>query len=190
MSQVSVFCLAASQCQADAIVIRLRAAGFTNDTISVIMPNDKFRENHLTRSSTKCSQGSVTGAGAGGVAGGALGLLVGIGAISLPDFGPLVAAGPILAAMGGAALGAAVGVIAGGLIGLGLPEYKAMEYEGRIRTGNILISVHAKTPSELTGIQEIFLASGAQDITSVSENIQSGKSWTERRPLAQARRFA
>src|SRR6202012_6063808 len=93
---------------------------------------------------TKAPEGAATGAGTGGVLGGALGWLVGIGALAIPGVGPFIAAGPIMAALGGAAIGGAVGGIAGALIGLGTPEYEAKRYEGKIKSGNVLISVHTE----------------------------------------------
>src|SRR4029434_10905322 len=112
---------------------------------------------------TKAPEGAATGAGTGGVVGGALGLLAGIGALVIPGVGPLIAAGPIMAALSGAAVGATVGGIAGALIGLGSPEYEAKRYEGKIREGNILISVHAESSDQVKLAKDIFKRAGAQD---------------------------
>lgn len=168
MPNASVFCLAASQSQADVIVMRLRTAGIANGAISVLLPDPQAPDQSAPCRTTMGSEGAATGAGAGGVVGGTLGLLAGIGAISLPGIGPLIAAGPIIAAISGAAVGAAVGGIAGGLIGLGMPEYDALEYESQVRGGNILISVHAESPAEVRGVKEIFWASGAQGIAAAT----------------------
>jgi hypothetical protein len=104
------------------------------------------------------------------VLGGALGWLVGIGALAIPGVGPFIAAGPIMAALGGAAVGGAVGGIAGALIGFGIPEYEAKRYEGKVHSGNILISVHAEDSNDIKRAKEIFERAGAEDITSTGES--------------------
>src|SRR5690606_35031450 len=119
---------------------------------------------------SKAPEGAVTGAGAGGVLGGALGWLVGIGALALPGIGPFIAAGPIMAALGGAAVGATVGGITGALVGMGIPEFEAKRYEGKIRAGNILISVHSESGYETKRAKEVFEQAGAQDISTSSES--------------------
>jgi uncharacterized membrane protein len=101
--------------------------------------------------------------------GGALGWLVGIGALAIPGVGPFIAAGPILAALSGAAVGAAVGGITGALIGMGIPEFEAKRYEGRVKEGGILISVHAETSEEASVAKEIFENAGAKDISTAGE---------------------
>jgi hypothetical protein len=101
--------------------------------------------------------------------GGALGWLAGIGALAIPGVGPFIAAGPIMAALGGAAVGAAVGGITGALVGMGIPEYEAKRYEGKIKAGNILISVHSESAEESKRAKEIFEQAGAQDISATSE---------------------
>ncbi len=120
---------------------------------------------------TKAPEGAVTGAASGGVLGGSLGFLVGIGALAIPGVGPLIAAGPLLAALSGAAAGATVGGIAGGLIGLGMPEIEAKRYENRIAEGNILISVFAETGDDVSRAKLILKNAGAEDIsvTSIGE---------------------
>lgn len=169
MSKTSVFCLATSHSQADTIVSRLQAAGFPNNDISALLPDQGSTRDFAHQKSTKSPEGAATGAGTGGVLGGTLGLLAGIGALAIPGVGPLIAAGPILAALSGAAVGAAVGGIAGALVGLGIPEYEAKRYEGKIREGNILISVHTETSDEVRRVKQIFEDSGAQDIASSGE---------------------
>ena len=112
----------------------------------------------------KGPRGAITGAGTGGVLGGALGWVVGIGALAIPGVGPFIAAGPIMAALGGAAIGATAGGIAGGLIGMGIPELEAKRYEGKVKAGNILISVHTDDSDEIDRAKEIFETAGAEDI--------------------------
>jgi hypothetical protein len=169
MSNTSVFCLATSRSQADNIVTQLSAAGFSNNDISALFPDKETTRDFAHEKNTKAPEGAATGAGAGGVVGGGLGLLAGIGALVIPGVGPFIAAGPIMAALSGAAVGAAVGGIAGALIGLGIPEYEAKRYEGKIREGNILISVHTESSDQVKIAKDIFKRAGAQDISSSGE---------------------
>src|ERR1700723_3820597 len=143
MSMKSVFCIATNRTQADQIVDRLKDAGFSNNDISVLFPDKDTTRDFAHEKNTKAPEGIATGVSTGGVVGGALGWLAGIGALAIPGVGPFIAAGPILAALSGAAVGAAVGGIAGGLVGLGIPELEAKRYEGKIKAGNMLLSVHA-----------------------------------------------
>src|SRR5207248_4928627 len=114
-------------------------------------------------------EGAATGAGAGGVLGGALGWLVGIGSLAIPGLGPFIAAGPIMAALGGAAVGAATGGLIGALVGMGVPEYEAKRYESKMREGRILFSVHSENSDETKRAKEIFERAGAEDIATAGE---------------------
>src|SRR4026209_1172189 len=152
----SVFCLTDNEIQAEKIVERLRAAGFSNNDISVLCPDRAGTKDFAHEQHTKAPEGAATGAGTGGVLGGALGWLVGIGALAIPGLGPFIAAGPIMAALSGAAAGAALGGLAGALIGMGIPEYEAKRYEGKIKDGNVLISVHAENSTERDRARNIF----------------------------------
>lgn len=165
----AVFCIATSEFQAETIVNDLKGAGFADNDISVLFPDKTGTKDFGHEQHTKAPEGAVTGAGTLGVVGGALGWLAGIGALSIPGLGPFIAAGPIMAALGGAAVGAAVGGIAGALVGMGIPEYEAKRYEGKIKAGNILISVHCETHEQTKRAKEIFHQSGAQDISTSSE---------------------
>src|SRR5256885_16152028 len=98
------------------------------------MPDTGGRHDVGHVKATKAPEGATTGATAGGVTGGVLGLLAGIGTLAIPGVGPLIAAGPIMAALSGAAVGATAGGIAGGLIGLGIPEIEAKRYEEKLKT--------------------------------------------------------
>jgi hypothetical protein len=169
MSKKSVFCIATSRNQADKIVERLKFAKFSNNDISALFADKGTSHDFAHEKNTKAPEGAVTGAGTGGVVGGALGWIAGIGALAIPGVGPFIAAGPIIAALSGAALGAAVGGIAGGLIGLGIPELEAKRYEGKIKEGNILISVHTDSSEEITRAKDIFTKAGAQDICTTGE---------------------
>ena len=164
MSKKSVFCITTSREQADRIVEQLKNADFSNNDISVLFPDKETTRDFAHEKNTKAPEGAATGAGAGGVIGGALGWIVGIGALAIPGVGPFIAAGPIMAALSGAAIGAAAGGIAGGLIGLGIPELEAKRYEGKVKAGNLLLSVHTEDSEEITRAKDIFKQAGAQDI--------------------------
>jgi len=170
MSKKSVFCIATSRESADQIVNQLKTAGFSNNDISVLFPDKSTTHDFAHEKNTKAPEGAVAGAGTGGVIGGALGWIVGIGALAIPGVGPFIAAGPLLAALSGVAVGAAVGGIAGGLIGMGIPEIEAKRYEGKVKAGNILISVHTENSAEITRAKELFTRAGAQDICTTGES--------------------
>ena len=169
MSKKSVFCIATARSQADEIVDQLKFANFSNSDISALFADKDTGHDFAHEKNTKAPEGAVTGAGTGGVIGGALGWIAGIGALAIPGVGPFIAAGPIVAALSGAAIGAAVGGIAGGLIGLGIPELEARRYEGKIKAGNILISVHTENAKEIARAKDIFIQAGAQDICATGE---------------------
>lgn len=170
MSKKSVFCIATSHEQADRIVDHLKNTNFYSNDISVLFPDKESTHNFAHEKHTKAPEGAVAGAGAGGILGGTLGWIAGIGSLAIPGVGPFIAAGPIIAALSGVALGATVGGIAGGLVGLGIPEFEAKRYEGKIKEGNILISVHTENSSELKKAEEIFKKMGAHDICSTGES--------------------
>ena len=169
MSKKSVFCIATSGEQAERIVDQLKSANFSNNDITVLFPDKGTTRDFAHEKNTKAPEGAVTGAGTGGAVGGALGWLAGIGALAIPGVGPFIAAGPILAALSGAAIGAAAGGIAGGLIGLGIPEIEAKRYEGKVKAGNLLISVHTENSAEISRAKDIFTSAGAQDICTTGE---------------------
>lgn len=118
---------------------------------------------------TKAPEGAAAGAVAGGILAGAVGWLVGIGSLAIPGVGPFIAAGPIMAALGGVAAGGAVGGLTGALVGLGIPEYEAKQYEGKVKGGNILISVHAEDSKERNAAKETFERCHADDISYTGE---------------------
>ena len=165
----SVICIARTEAQAATIVEQLKAANFSNNDISALLPDKTGTRDFAHEQHTKAPEGAATGAGTGGVLGGALGWLVGIGALAIPGLGPFIAAGPIMAALSGAAAGAALGGVTGALIGLGIPEYEAKRYEGKIKEGNILISVHADDSTERDRAKAIFERAGAEDISYTEE---------------------
>src|ERR1700704_3703691 len=152
----SVFCLVDSETQAEVIVENLKAANFSNNDISVLFPDKTGTRDFAHEQHTKAPEGTVTGAGTGGMLGGTLGWLAGLGMLAIPGVGPFIAAGPIMAALGGAAVGAAVGGIAGALVGMGIPEFEAKRYDAKIREGNILISVHTEDGKQRDVAKDIF----------------------------------
>jgi len=165
----AVYCTAASGAQASEIVDRLRIAGFASRDISVLMPDSAETRRFAHQEGTKAPEGAAAGAGTGILAGGALGWLAGIGSLAVPGLGPLIAAGPILAALTGAAVVGTVGGIAGALIGMGIPDDEARQYENRVRSGNALISVHTDSAPEAARAKEIFSLAGASDISTAAE---------------------
>jgi Alternative complex III, ActD subunit len=154
---------------AGAAVDALRAQGFRNTDISVLFPENAGSKEFAHQKGTKAPEGASAGAGSGAVIGGALGWLAGIGALAIPGLGPFIAAGPIMAALAGMGAGGALGGIAGALIGFGMPEYEAKRYEGRMRKGGILLSVHADDSDWTRKGKQILEQTGALDIASAGE---------------------
>ena len=165
----AVFCIAKSELQAIDIVDGLKASGFSSGDVSVLFPDKGTSRDFAHEQKTKAPEGAAAGAGTGGVLGGALGWLAGIGTLAIPGLGPFIAAGPIMGALSGAAAGAAVGGVAGALIGMGIPEHEAKLYEGKIRGGNILISVHTEDRGERQRAKEVFEGAGADSVSSKEE---------------------
>jgi len=165
----AVFCLTKTEQQALSIVEQLKMAGFHNNDISVLLPDKSGTRDFAVAHNTKAPEGAATGAGTGGILGGTLGWLAGIGTLAIPGLGPFIAAGPIMAALSGAAAGAALGGITGALVGMGIPEYEAQQYEGKVREGNILISVHTEDSDERKRAKDIFDRAGGEGISSKSE---------------------
>jgi hypothetical protein len=166
---IAVFGIVATVNEAERAVDHLLAAGFSSSDISVLLPDDEGTRNFAHEKHTKAPEGAATGVTAGGVVGGTLGLLAGIGVLAIPGVGPFIAAGPIMAALAGLGVGGAVGGVVGALVGMGIPEYEAKRYEGRVREGGILLSVHCETDSEIEAAKDSLTATGAQDISSADE---------------------
>jgi hypothetical protein len=147
----------------------LKAASFRNTDISVLFPENVGTKDFAHKKETKAPEGTAAGATTGAVIGGGLGWLAGIGALAIPGLGPFIAAGPIMAALAGVGVGGAVGGITGALIGMGIPEYEAKRYEGRVKDGGILLSVHSDNSEWTKRAKEILERTGAQDISSSGE---------------------
>jgi hypothetical protein len=152
----SALCLADTETQADAIVAKLRSAGFSDNDIFVLFPDKGTTRDFAHKKETKMPEGATIGARTGGAIGGTIGLLAGIGALAIPGLGPFIAAGPTIAALSGGAIGAGVGGLTGALVGLGIPEYEAKRYEGKVKEGGILISVHSESNDETHRAKVIF----------------------------------
>jgi hypothetical protein len=154
---------------AETAVDQLIAGGFSNQDVSVLMSDNRGAKDFAAEKNTKAPEGTATGVGVGGAVGGTLGLLAGIGALAIPGVGPLIAAGPIMAGLAGLGIGGAVGGLVGALVGMGIPEYEAKRYEGRVKEGGILLSVHCETSEEVSRAKDIMKATGGEDIASSGE---------------------
>jgi len=165
----SVFGIYLKRSDMDSAVAALRDAGFSTSDISVLLPEDVGSGNLVTEKATKAPEGAAYGAGSGAAVGGALGWLVGVGALAIPGIGPIVAAGPLLAALAGIGVGGALGGFTGVLIGAGIPEDEAKKYEGRLMKGGILVAVHCETSEEIDRAKSIMEVTGAEDIASSGE---------------------
>jgi len=148
----------------------LKTEGYRNTDISVLFPETTGTKDFAHEKHTKAPEGATTGAGTGAVVGGALGWLAGIGALAIPGLGPFIAAGPIMAALAGAGVGGTVGAVAGALVGMGIPEYEAKRYEGRVKSGGILLSVHCDNSEWTKKAKQILEDTGAEDVSSTGES--------------------
>jgi hypothetical protein len=165
----AVFGIYASQAALEEGIAALRDANFRHEDISVLYPENPGNKDLGHEKATKAPEGATAGAGTGAVIGGVLGWLAGMGAIAIPGVGPFIAAGPIMAALAGVGAGGVIGGIAGGLVGIGIPEYEAKRYEGRIKSGGILISVHCDDSNWIRKAKTVLSETGAEDISSAGE---------------------
>jgi hypothetical protein len=166
---VAVFGIYATPATAEAAVDHLLARGFTNEAISVLLPDDETTRAFAHEKHTKAPEGTAVGVSTGGIIGGTLGLLAGIGALAIPGVGPLIAAGPIMGALAGLGVGGAVGGIVGALVGMGIPEFEAKRYEGAVKNGGTLLSVHCDTSDQISAAKQALRDTGARDISSAGE---------------------
>jgi hypothetical protein len=160
---------------AEEAVESLRNAGIRPEDVSVLLPDNVGTKDIGYEKHTKAPERAAAGAAGVGVLGGALGWLVSIGALAIPGLGPLVAAGPIMGALAGFGAGSVLGGLAGALVGLGVPEYEAKRYEGRIRSGGALLSVHCGDSVGVSRAKEMLVHTGAEDISVGSEGAASSK---------------
>ncbi len=166
---IVVFGIYPNVARLESAVDELRTNGFRNADISVLLPRNSGSKDIGMEKSTKAPEGIAAGATSGAVLGGALGWLVGVGALAIPGLGPFLGAGPIVAALAGAGAGGALGGVTGALAGLGVPEYEAKRYEGRIRKGGILMSVHCDDAHWVKRAKELLDRTGAEDVSSTGE---------------------
>jgi hypothetical protein len=165
----AVYGLYATPGTAEAAVDHLLQRGFTNSSISVLLPDDESTRAFAHEKATKAPEGTTTGAATGGVLGGTLGLLAGIGALAIPGVGPFIAVGPIMATLAGVGVGGAVGGLVGALVGMGIPEYEAKRYEGAVKDGGVLLSIHCDTSEQIDAAKRALKETGAKDISSSGE---------------------
>ena len=166
----AVFGIYATDGMAEQAVDTMIAGGFASSDISVLMPDARSTKDFAHEKATKAPEGTAVGATTGGAIGGTLGLLAGIGALAIPGIGPFIAAGPIMAGLAGLGVGSVVGGLVGALVGMGIPEYEAKRYEGLVKNGGVLLSVHCDTSDEITRAKDMLKATGATDIAASSES--------------------
>ena len=169
-SNKSVFGIYLSRSEVQSGVTALWDAGFARSNVSVLLPENLGSNELVAEKETKAPGSATVGAGSGAVIGGALGWLVGIGALVIPGIGPVVAAGPIVSALAGLGVGGALGGFAGALAGVGIPEHEATRYEGRLSQGGILVGVHCDSSEEIKRAKMIMATTGADDIGSANES--------------------
>ena len=167
--KTAVFGLYPTVDRAERAVDELVSARFTNDDVSVLLADSQGSRDFAHEKQTKAPEGTTTGVAAGGTIGGTLGLLAGIGALAIPGVGPFIAAGPIMGALAGLGVGGAIGGLVGALVGMGIPEYEAKRYAGRVKDGGVLLSVHCNSSEEITRAKDILKRTGAEDIASARE---------------------
>jgi hypothetical protein len=182
--KTAVFGLYPSVERAESAVDALVNGRFSNADVSVLMADQQGSRDFAHEKQTKAPEGTTAGVAAGGTIGGTLGLLAGIGALAIPGVGPLIAAGPIMGALAGLGVGGAVGGVVGALVGMGIPEYEAKRYEGRVKDGGVLLSVHCDTSDEITRAKDILKRTGAEDIAAAGEEaVAATANVRERRPM-------
>lgn len=165
----AVFGIFPTQVEAERAVDLLIAANFPNSAISVLLPDSRSTREFAHEKHTKAPEGTAAGATVGGVVGGTLGVLAGIGALAIPGIGPFIAAGPLVAGLAGLGAGGAVGGLVGALVGMGVPEYEAKRYEGHVKGGGTLLSIHCDTSDEVDRAKHLLQGAGAMDVSSTSE---------------------
>jgi hypothetical protein len=166
---IAVFGIYRSAEEAERAVDALVSLGFPSDDISVLMADTRGTKDFALHKETKAPEGTAAGVTTGGIIGGALGALAGAGALAIPGIGPLIAAGPLMAGLAGLGVGGAVGGLVGALVGMGIPEYEAQLYEGRVKNGGVLLSVHTPGTDDVDRAKHALQASGAQDVSSSTE---------------------
>ena len=170
MANKAVFGIYNTRSEVENAIDRLRAAGFRATDVSVLLPENLGNKDFGVKGATKAPEGATAGGVSGATIGGILGWLAGIGSLAIPGIGPLIAAGPIVGALAGLGAGGAAGALVGALAGYGMPEYEAKRYEGRVRGGGILVSVHSDDSDWTSKAKTILEETGAEDVSSASES--------------------
>lgn len=165
----AVYGIYKNRAAAEVAVDQILAAGFRNEDISALLQDNVGTKDFAHEKATKAPEGTAAGAATGAAVGGTLGLLAGIGALAIPGLGPFIAAGPIMATLAGLGSGGIVGGIVGALVGMGIPEYEAKRYEGRVKEGGILVSVHCDDSEWVSRAKQILKDTGAEDVSSSGE---------------------
>jgi hypothetical protein len=165
----AVFGIYRDRTHVEQAVDTLVTSGFRPEDISVLLPDNVGTKDFAHEKHTKAPEGATAGASTGAVVGGTLGLLVGIGALAIPGVGPLIAAGPLVSALAGAGGGGVVGGLIGALVGMGIPEYEAKRYEGLVKTGRVLLSVHCDNSDWVKMAKDTLKLTGADGISSSGE---------------------
>jgi hypothetical protein len=190
----AVYGIYKSLADAERAVDTVKSAGFSDQDVSVLVADNETTRQFAHEKNTKAPEGATTGAVAGGALGGTLGLLAGIGTLAIPGVGPLIAAGPIVATLAGIGTGGAVGTLVGALVGMGIPEYEAKRYEGRVKNGGVLMSVHCDSSEEIDRAKAIMKGTGADDVASSGEKSASTHNVEDRdrtnRPKVESERGA
>ena len=170
MKNTAVFAVLKDRVHAEVAVDALIDSGFRTEDISVLLADNVGTKDFAHEKHTKAPEGAAAGATAGAVVGGTFGLLIGLGAITIPGLGPFIAAGPVMTALAGAGGAGVVGGLIGTLIGMGIPEYEAKRYEGLIKQGRTLLSVHCDNSDWVSRAKEVLERVGADDIASTGES--------------------
>lgn len=166
----AVFGIFSDRVSLERAVDRLKADGFRNSDISVLMQSKSETKDFAHEKETKAPEGATTGATTGILGGGILGWLAGAGALAIPGIGPFVAAGPIMGALAGAGIGGTVGGVTGALIGMGMPEYEAKRFESSVKSGGMLLSVHVDDMEWRRKAKDILESCGGRDIATMGED--------------------
>lgn len=164
MANSVVFGIFSTKQQVETAVGEMKRLGFRNSDVSVLFPYSNTAKNLAAEKSTR----ALAGAAAGGVIGGALGWFAGVGTLGIPGLGLFAAAGPIMALLSG--VGVAIGGVTGTLVGMGVPEPTATRYEGLIKSGSILLSVHANDSNGIQKAKTILERTGAGDIAATGDS--------------------
>jgi hypothetical protein len=166
---IATFGLFRDQASLERAVNDLRAAGFRNSDVSMLMHETPGNKALAHEAHTKAPEGAAAGASAGAVVGGVLGWLIGVGALAIPGIGPFIAGGPIVAALAGVGAAGTAGGLIGALVGVGIPEYEAKQYEGRLRKGHLLLSVHCDDSKWAKKAGDVLKKAGAESVGSSAE---------------------